>query len=511
MAYESLRASSDCDSAGQLYSGSAMLLESAFMRDSGLQVRRLPPRLTSLQSESGPGSSDDTKTERTVLQPVQEGVQKGSPTPESADAKHGWGRGWWNILHSATDVNAPVTPIDAETKDSSSARASLQIARHNTADSTLHTRRGSDGLPRSLTRSDSTASRRKPKGRVARLFNAFSKGPSAKESVVAEEATDVALDGAVTEDRQEETVAEVIRRTAPARLRWKRPILTSLRTSAMSTSPYIRLPTAEPSEDVPSAFADQFILQQHFGLLVETPSGVDILGARQYNVIPGLEASPYTMGSVSSRSVSARSVASNASAKTNTTLPEPKREIKVVGLGSRHRDMVRFYSKQGSLKDVSLGEVLEEIALSAGVVASQENRAKPSLTPVQSSPQHVALNYINGGCLVTIATKILPAAFKDMSQKSGREDAADPRKDVGKEDADVETVAAILHADREQAREVLLAAETAVQAAAGETGDTTGSKKGIHMWLASAGQGEQSLMRPLSEVSSLGLPAAAPN
>ena len=360
------------------------------------------------------------------------------PKPAAEPAKHGWGR-LWNLLGTTTQ-----------------ATDGLSLTRHHTAEvkASSHGRQGSDGIPRSLTRTDSSSARKKAKRGVARLFTALGKTPSDQGG---------ADGGDQDEDGPSVSVAETMQRMS-ALPSWERP------EPALFSGKYIisASPQLHKAPQISETFLDSFVLHQNFGLLVEVASGSDIVSAKQHLNLQTSEVPKYSTGSVSNRSVSARSTSSQASTRSATSAVEAEKAMRA----SREHDIIRFYSKHGSLKDVTLGEVIEELCLTASAIKTAEG---------------VKVHYINGGSLISLSARV-----------SSHSKAASVHSTADEDDGDVETVAAMLRTDHDQAKDALVAAETAVQIAAGR-GPVGESKKGIHMWYATAGKVVQSSMRPMSE------------
>ncbi len=417
--------------------------------------------------------------EELPITPAAEPVEgEEEPVRETSRASHrgGWGRSLWNALQANPSAFKP------EAKSGHATRTSLDLTRRKTENLGSHSRVGSDGLPRALTRDDGSGSRLKARGKVAKLLNAFARGVQPR-GVDAN-----ALTEEPAEEDATESSAEVMDRTAALqRPRWTRP------TASLSSSVEH---TGSANQRSP-LFADRYVLQQHFGMLAETGSGFDVFGHRQQAGLHLPDMPAESKGSVSVRSVSGRSFLSEASAKGASAAPE-KREAKSQLPEARQRDMVRFYSKHGALKDVALGEMLEELCLIASLNAAQTKKEAKLMT------EKPLLQYYNDGRIVSFSVHAAP--ILEPSGKSSDETAEPTASE------DVAAIAALMNADRDQARNVLLAAETAVNAVTGEpTAETTADPAGIMMWTVAAGSWQQTEPRRMTEVSGFGLGALVPS
>ncbi|KDN38395.1 hypothetical protein K437DRAFT_240138 [Tilletiaria anomala UBC 951] len=499
-----------------VYAGSAMLLESAFMLDSGLAAPRRPPRSSSTALERY-ASVSSTATAiplsqaqpSTVVEPTSSSDETGALTPRAHEHKHGWGR-FWNILGSGAtpEAQAGAPSLPPLAGEASSARSSLSLVHHRTSsDVSSHARRGSDGLPRSLTRPDSTSSPRKHRGKIAHLFKIISKSGGRDEKHVKQ--VDEAASIVVLQS--EDTLTTALQAAAPLP-RWERPRFAKQPARAfVSVSPRVNDSKQHLAPQV-FDYVEHFVLHQHFGLLVQAPSGTDVLGARQ-NVglhIADTPSAKYHSDSASHRSVSGRSATSEVSACSVASKQDVAKSSAATypAVAGQH-DLVRFYSKHGSLKDVPLGEVIEEICLMAAAMPLEQEptaKSKSSASAQQAvvpPVRQVAVHYVNGGRLISLQAQASVTPKAKAPVLSQVKEAEKPT--VGaKNDSEIKAVAAILHLDHDQARKALAAAENAVRVDASQTADgTLLSKKGIYMWRASPGRGKQSPMRPMSEATYL--------
>lgn len=443
-------------------------------------------------------------------------------------------------------------------------RSSIGFPRSRTREDSAG-KRSSIGLPRSQTRDgDSGSSKRASLKSAARAMNPFAKGSGSDQNSATEstafdgplrhtgEASDRRAPALPPKDLAEEEW------TKPT-LSWPPPLSTSPEMSKVlqdRLGQVVRdgLPS---STDRPMDFLDPFVRHQSFAVLIEGKTGPGPFAGS--SGIAAIEPAASTVGGSSILTISS----SAASMKSTNTVGAASGAAHHLGTAEAtaaaqgrliHREMVNFYARAGRGKDVPLGQLVEEMALRATALASEIESckgtgtgagkdeakekgananaktaaaAKENLQASLNEAPQMAIHYIHSLHKVTVTAVALPCLSDHSNKGEGAEDTTSigPESSLsgpanaqassgtdllgssssstsGADETDIAAVAAALHTDRASAKAAVAVAETAVHAVEGSDEESGISQDTlVWMWNADVRTGEQSVARPMSEVS----------